>query len=163
MGRPLPRKMFGPLDASDTSPLNNRWTEDGQDQHSYDTTSSTEDNRKGFNIPVDQARIIGGDLDIGAPGETPYILWQKSAKRFRVRTSSGDGFCKLVDNDGSSEVGQGEMVLKGYVDGEGDGIIITKISGRKAYDSSGNAYKWYVGVKSGEDSTLGNTIILTAI
>ena len=161
MGRPLQKKLFGPLDGSDTSPVGERWTEDGQDQHSYDTSSNARTDRTGINIPVDQARVTGGALDRGGEGSlTPYILYQKSARRFKVRTSDGDGFCKLVDDDGSSEVGAGEMVLKGFIDDAGDGVVIRKISGRKAYDFNSNAYTWYV---AGDGSTLANRIVLTAI
>jgi hypothetical protein len=161
MGRPIQKKMFGPLDGSDTTPVGARWTEDAKNEKSYDTSGNTRTDRSGINIPLEKARVPGGELDIGGnAAETPYILWQKSSRRFKVRTSDGDGFCKLVNNDGSSGIAEGEMVLVGFVNDEGSGVPIRKISGRKAYDFSSNAYTWYV---AGDGSSLANRIVLTAI
>lgn len=162
MGRPLNKKLFGPIEDTDVTPVGERWTEDGQNEKSYDTSGNARTDRTGYNIPVEQARITGGTADvIAGANETPYVLWQKGARRFKVRTADGDGFCKLVS--GESALAEREMVLKGYVDGEGAGVPLRKLSGRKAYDFNSNAYTWYVDVKTGEDSTMGNTIILTAI
>jgi len=161
MGRPLSRRMFGPINDATTRPdVNTAPSLDGEDQHGNTLTGNVQEYRQGFNMPVDAARIVGGNAD-SAGDATPFILAQRAARRFIVRTSDGDGTCKLVD--GESALNEGEMVLKGYVDGAGDGVAIRKISGRKAYDFDSNAYTWYVGAKAGEDSTIGNTIILTAV
>jgi hypothetical protein len=162
MGRPLSRRMFGPINTDNAPDLNTPPSKDGEDQHGNDLTGNVQEYRQGFNIPVNGARIIGGAPDEGGDGSpTPFILAQRAARRFIVRTGDGDGTCKLVD--GESALNEGEMFLKGYLDGAGDGVAIRKISGRKAYDFDSNAYTWYVGVKAGEDSTVGNTIILNAV
>lgn len=150
------------MDGTDDSPIGERWTEDGQDQRSYDTSGNDRNDRTGINIPVALAKIDSTEV-AGAPdAEFPYVLWQKGARRFRVRLSGSlDGNCKLVS--GESALASGEMVLKGYVDGAGDGVALRKISGRKAYDFDSNAYTWYVDSLSGDDSTLDNAIVLTAI
>lgn len=161
MGRPLQKKLFGPLDGDDTTPVGERWTRDGRDQKDYDTSSNARLDRTGINLPVEQARVTGGDLDVGGEGSlTPYVLFQKGARRFKVRTADGDGVCKLVDSDGSSQVSEGEMILRGFVDDAGDGVLIRKISGRKAYDFNGGVYKWRV---VGDGSTLANRIVLEQI
>lgn len=160
MGRPLSRRMFGPINADNAPDVNTPPSKDGEDQHGNDLTGNVQEYRQGFNMPVDAARIVGGTAD-EAGDATPYIVAQRAARRFIVNTTDGIGTCKLVN--GESALNEGEMVLKGYVDGEGDGVAIRKISGRKAYDFDSNAYTWYVGVKAGEDSTLGNTIILNAV
>lgn len=160
MGRPLQRKMFGPLDG--TSADGFRWSGEGEDQHGNVTTSAVADYRKGYNMPVEAARIVGGTTDEGGDGTaTPYILWQKGSRRWRVRTAEGDGFCRLVD--GESALNEGEMVLAGFVDDAGEPVALRKLSGRKAYDFAGNSYTWYVEVGTGPDSTYSNRIILTAI
>jgi len=161
MGRPLSRRMFGPINDTTTRPdVNTAPSLDGKDQHGNDLTGNAQEYRQGFNMPVDSARIVGESVD-SAGDATPFILAQRAARRFIVRTDAGDGTCKLVD--GESVLDEGEMVLKGYVDGAGDGVAIRKISGRKAYDFDSNAYTWYVGAQTGEDSTLDNAIILTAV
>lgn len=162
MGRPLSRRMFGPIDDTETTrpDVNTAPSLDGEDQHGNTLTGNTQEYRQGFNIPVDSARVVGGAVD-SAGDATPFILAQRASRRFIVRTGDGDGTCKLVD--GESALDEGEMVLKGYVDGAGDGVAIRKISGRKAYDFDSNAYTWYVGAQSGEDSSLDNAIILTAL
>ena len=147
------------MDATDDSPVGERWTEDGQDQRSYDTSSNARDDRTGINLPVQLAKVGATEVE-GAPGaEFPYVLWQKGARRFRVRLSSElDGTCKLVS--GESALASGEMVLKGFVDDAGEGVPLRKISGRRAYDFNSNAYTWYV---AGDGSSLENRIVLTAI
>ena len=76
-------------------------------------------------------------------------------------TSSGEGTCRLVDDDGSSEVTAGEMVIKGYLNGDSgnSGIAIAKLTKFYATDFSGNRYKWYV-VNDG--SSFQNVLALVA-
>lgn len=161
MGRPLPRKMLGPIDDS-AVPANilTPPSKDGEDQKGNDLTGSAVLNRQGFNIPVESARVSGGSVDNNQDGNpnTPFILRQRSAARFLIKTNDGDGVCKLVS--GESALGEGEMVLKGFVNDAGDGVTIRKISGRKAVDFDSNAYVWHV---AGDGSSLANRIVLTAI
>lgn len=161
MGRPLSRRMFGPIaDSAGRPDVNTAPSKDGEDQHGNDLTGNVQEYRQGYNMPVEAARVVGGAADEGGDGTstTPFILAQRAARRFIVSTSEGDGTCKLVD--GESALEEGEMVLKGFVDDAGAGVAIRKISGRKAYDFNSNAYKWYV---AGDGSSEANRIILTAL
>jgi hypothetical protein len=160
MGRPLGRKNFGPL-GSTSSTTGYPDSGDGRDQRGVDTTSASTDRQKGYNIPVYKARIPGGEMDVQSAGaENLYILAQKGARRFKVYSAAnGVGVCKLVNDDGSSGIDDGEMVLRGFVGTDGStSKFIAKISGRKAYDFDGNAYTWYV-----ENDSAENVLILTAI
>ena len=159
MGRPINKRYFGPLTGTSGSPSG-----DGYDQagNNLSNTSNYTEKKRGFNIPVEQARVIGGDLDIGGDAAaTPYIVAQKGSRKYRVMTSSGEGICRLVNDDGSSQVTAGEMVIKGYLGGDSGnaGIAIAKLTKFYAVDFSGNRYKWYV-VNDG--SSLQNVIALVA-
>ena len=162
MGRPLSRKMFGPIDRDETTvpDVSTPPSLDGKDQRGIDTTGNTLEYRQGFNMPVEAARITGGSVDENQDGNdtTPFVLRQRAARRFLVRTADGDGVCKLVS--GESALEEGEMVLKGFVDDAGSGVAIRKISGRKVYDFESRAYTWFV---AGDGSSLENRIVLTAI
>jgi hypothetical protein len=138
MGRPLPRKLFGPTDT--TSPYSgSTWSADGSDPQGRDHTSNSAAAKKGYNIPVYKARIAGEAMD----SDSPYILSQKGSRKFKVRTAAGDGTCRLVNND-AADIAEGEMVLQGFVDADGTPVYIQKINKNKAYDFSGNSYHWYV-------------------
>lgn len=159
MGRPINKRYFGPLTGTSGTPSG-----DGYDQagHDLSDTNAYSEKKVGFNIPVEQARVIGGDLDIGgAASATPYIISQKGSRRYRVMTSSGEGICRLVDDDGSSQVTDGEMVIKGYLNGDSGntGVAIAKLTKFYAVDFSGNRYKWYV-VNDG--SSFQNVLALVA-
>lgn len=163
MGRPLGRKNFGPLSGTAKTTIGGVVqpdSGDGRNQIGIDTTSASTARHKGYNIPVYKARIAGADMDVADGGANPnlYILAQKGARRFKIySTANGVGVCRLVDDDGSSEIADGEMVLRGFV-ANGSEVIIAKLSSRKAYDFSGNAYTWYV-----ENDSTANIIRLTAI
>ena len=166
MGRPLKRKNFGPLDST-TSTTGYPDTGDGRDQKGTNTTTTTISREKGYNIPVWKARVgaaaDGVDMDVAETNNDLYILEQKGARRFRVSSAAnGIGVCKLVDDDGSSQIGDNEMVIRGFLGGNpgaaGTQVYIRKISGKKAYDFSGNAYTWYV-----EDDSSQNILVLTAL
>jgi hypothetical protein len=167
MGRPLGRKNFGPLSGTAKSTVDGVVqpdSGDGRDQRGVNTTSASTDRQKGYNIPVYKARVSDtADMDVQSAGaENLYILAQKGARRFKVYSAAnGVGVCKLVNDDGSSGIDGGEMVLRGFVGTDGgESVFISKISGRKAYDfaTPPNAYTWYV-----EDDSAENVIILTAI
>ena len=166
MGRPLPKKFFGRLDTADKSAINP--TVDGKDQTGRTIINAAlySEKLRGYNIPVEQARIPGGDLDIGGDAaQSPYIIAQKGTSKYRVHTSSGEGNCILVNDDGSSQVSNGEMVIKGFLSGDtgdGTGIAIKKLTKFYATDFSGNRYKWYVDNTTGPDSALANVLVLVA-
>lgn len=167
MGRPLPKKFFGRLEATTPKDPTNP-TQDGKDQtgRTITNTSLYSEKLRGYNIPVEQARIPGGDLDIGGDAaNSPYIIAQKGSRKYRVNTSSGQGNCILVDDDGSSNVSDGEMVIKGFLSGDtgdGTGIAIKKLTKFYAIDFSGNRYKWYVDNTTGPDSALANVLVLVS-
>ena len=173
MGRPINKKYFGPLTGSSGTPSGDGYTQAGQTINA-DTVVATNtvysEKTKGFNIPVYKARIPGGslasptyDMDVGGDASsTPYIIAQKGASKYRVQTSDGVGNCILVNDDGSSAIGPGEMVIAGWLGGDpgnGDPIIIKKISKFYAVDFSGNRYKWHV---DNDGSSLANVLTLTA-
>jgi len=157
MGRPLPRKLFGPTDA--TAPVSgDTWSADGEDPQGRDLTTQTALWNKGYNIPVYKARITGQPMDTQGTGSGPYILSQKGSRKFKVRTDNGDGICRLVNDDDSSGLAAGEMVLQGFTTPDGSPVYIQRITKRRVYDFNGNAYKWYV-----DNDSTANIIILTAI
>jgi hypothetical protein len=157
MGRPLPRKSFGPTDAT-TPASGDTWSADGEDPQGRTLTSQAQNWNKGYNIPVYKARITGQPMDTMDAGSGPYILSQKGSRKFKVRTDNGDGICRLVNDDGSSDLAEGEMVLQGFITADGSPIYLQRITRRRAYDFSGNAYSWYV-----DNDSTANIIILTAI
>lgn len=165
MGRPIPKRFFGPLSGTSGTPSGDGYTAAG-----HNTTSGYSEKFTSYNIPVYKARIPGGslasptyDMDVGGDAaNTPYIISQKGARKFRVHTSDGDGNCILVNDDGSSDIGPGEMVLAGFTSGdsgEGSPTFIQKLTRHYAVDFSGNRYKWYV---ANDGSSVGNTIVLVA-
>jgi hypothetical protein len=159
MGRPISKRYFGPLSGTTGTPSGDGYTAAGQN-----TTSGYSEKLTSYNIPIEQARVPGGDLDIGgAASTTPYIIAQKGSRKYRVMTSSGEGICRLVNDDGSSQVTDGEMVIKGYLGGDsgaaGTGIAISKLTKFYAVDFNGQRYKWHV---DNDGSSVGNVLVLTA-
>lgn len=164
MGRPIPKRFFGPLSGTTGTPSGDGYTAAG-----HNTTSGYSEKFTSYNIPVYKARIPGGslasptyDMDIGGDAANgPYIIAQKGARKYRVQTSDGAGNCVLVDDDGSSGIGPGEMVIAGFLGGDaGDGspIFIKKITKFYAVDFNGTRYKWHV---ENDGSTLGNVLALS--
>jgi hypothetical protein len=164
MGRPLGRKNFGPLGSTSKSTIGGVAQEDsgdGRDQRGVDTTSASTDRQKGYNIPVYKARVSSDPMDVNeGAGNNPYILKQMSSRRFKVYSeANGVGVCKLVDDDGSSSIDAGEMVVRGFVGGSSDSpVIVKKISGRKITGFDDNQYTWYV-----DNDSTANILVLTAI
>jgi len=160
MGRPLSRKYFGSQNASDAADP----TQDGKDIHGNTTTSAVAPklNENGWNLPVHAAYIEGGAPQGGddAPNADLYILAQKGPNRFKVHTTDGDGICTLVDDDGSSSLAAGQMVIYGWTGGVGQGsqVTVRKINGSKAYDFSNNQYTWYI-----DNDSSRNVLVLTAV
>jgi len=69
--------------------------------------------------------------------------------------SGNVGFCRLVDKD---VPGDNEMVVKGYIDGDGDGVNIRKFHNRTVIDFDNNRYTWEV-----QDDSTQTLLVLTAI
>lgn len=160
MGRPLQRKNFGPL-GSTSSTTGYPDTGDGRDEHGNNISSSSVNYRQGFNIPVYKARVSSDPMDVNeGAGNNPYILKQIGSRRFKVYSeANGIGNCKLVDDDGSSGIEEGEMVIRGFVGGSSENpVIVKKISGRKITGFDGNQYTWYV-----DNDSTANILVLTAI
>jgi PKD repeat protein len=91
--------------------------------------------------------------------ETGIILSQRSETKFKVDDaadgSGNEGFCTLVDKD---VPGNDEMVLKGYIAGDGDGVNIRKVQNRTMIDFDNNRYTWEI-----QDDSTSNILVLTAI
>jgi hypothetical protein len=164
MGRPLGRKNFGPLGSTSKSTIAGVVQEDsgdGRNERGNNTTSASTDRQKGYNIPVYKARVSSDPMDVNeGAGNNPYILKQIGARRFKVYSeANGVGNCKLVDDDGSSGIAQGEMVIRGFIGGSSDSpVIVKKISGRKITGYDDNQYTWYV-----DNDSTANVLVLTAI
>ena len=162
MGRPINKRYFGPLDGAGLA------SADGKDQagNTLTSTSLYSEKKRGYNIPVYKARVPGGEMDVGGDAaSSPYIIAQKGSRKYRVMTSSGAGNCVLVNDDGSSGIGDGEMVLAGWLGGDtgaGSPIFIRKLTKFYAVDFNGNRYKWHVTAGVGADSSLANILVLTA-
>lgn len=168
MGRPLSRKYFGSQNAADAADP----TQDGEDIHGNGVTNNAfpKLNENAWNFPVFAAYIPGGAPTGGddEPNADLYIVAQKGPNRFKVKTNDGIGVCKLVDDDGSTTLDEGQMVISGYIDpfvagdsanyGSGTRINLKKINGSKAYDFSGNQYRWYV-----ENDSSRNVLILNPL
>lgn len=152
MGRPLSKKYFGSQNAAASADP----SQDGKDVHGNTVTSNAfpKLNENAWNIPVFAAYIPGGAAAGGddEPNADLYIVAQKGPNRFKVKTTDGTGVCKLIDDDGSTLLASGQMIVFGYIDptvsgadfGSGTRVNIKKINGSKAYDFSGNQYRWYV-------------------
>ena len=91
--------------------------------------------------------------------ETGIILSQRSETKFKVNDANDgtgtDGICTLVDKNVPAD---GEMVLKGYVGGTGDGVNIRKVQNRTMLDFDNNRYTWEI-----QDDSTSNVLVLTAI
>jgi hypothetical protein len=87
------------------------------------------------------------------------IISQRSETKFQVNDavdgSGNAGSCVLVDKDVPAA---GEMVVKGYVTGTGDGVNIRKFHNRTVVDFNNVHYTWTV-----QDDSTSNILVLTAI
>ena len=98
-------------------------------------------------IPVEAAGFAGKDQITEDGTADVYILKQKSARRFLVKhAEDGDeAICRLVNKayDDSSAIVAGEMVIVGYVNGNGGAKIrLRSLTNRIATDFNGVRYKW---------------------
>jgi len=106
--------------------------------------------------------------------ETGIVLSQRAETKFKVNdTADGTavnvdgtqrdgtagtgnvGFCVLVDKDVPLA---GEMVVRGYVAGGGDGVNIRKFHNRTVIDFNNNRYTWEI-----QDDSTANILVLTAL
>jgi len=91
--------------------------------------------------------------------ETGIVLRQRAETRFKVSDAAdgngNEGVCELVDK---AVPGDNEMVLKGYVNGSGDGVNIRKVHNRTMIDFDNNRYTWEI-----QDDSTANLLVLTAI
>ena len=94
--------------------------------------------------------------------ETGIILSQRSETKFKVQDDPDGvgeavtiGICTLVDKDVPAA---NEMVLKGYIAGDGDGVNIRKVHNRTMIDFNNNRYTWEI-----QDDSTANLLVLTAI
>jgi hypothetical protein len=115
------------------------------------------------NIPVEGA-FIDGVATFSAPAAEIFIVKQKSARKFLVQSeASGDqAICRLVDKAGAGEdstafgLTAGEMVIVGYVAGEGTTVTIRSLTNKVATDFNSVRYKWSI-----EDDSTTTQLILT--
>lgn len=134
MGRPINKRYFGALTGSSNN-----------------------------NIPVEGA-FIDGEATFSAPAAEIFIVKQKSARKFLVQsaTSGDQAICRLVDKAGAGEdstafgLTEGEMVIVGYVTGEGTTVTIRSMTNKIATDFNSVRYKWSV-----EDDSTTTQLILT--
>jgi U3 small nucleolar RNA-associated protein 14 len=91
--------------------------------------------------------------------ESGIVLRQRAETRFKVDDAANgggnEGVCELVDKD---VPGDNEMVLKGYVDGAGNGVNIRKLHNRTMIDFDNNRYTWEI-----QDDSSQTLLVLTAI
>jgi len=88
------------------------------------------------------------------------ILSQRSETKFKVDDaadgSGNEGVCTLV-NKATGDLGDNEMSLQGFVDGEG-AVYIRKVMNRTMVDFDNNRYTWEI-----QDDSTANILVLTAI
>jgi len=133
MGRPVNKRFFGRTENALTSPPDLA-------------------NESRFTVHV--------KIGANSASELGVILSQRSETKFSVHDDSdgesgNTGVCTLVDKD---VPGNNEMVLKGYVAGDGDGVNIRKLHNRTAIDFDNNRYTWEI-----QDDSTANVLVLTAI
>jgi len=134
MGRPINKRYFGVLGQNSTP-----------------------------HIPVEAAGFANKKQITEDATPDVYILKQKSARRFLVKhAEDGDeAICKLVNKqyDDSTALLAGEMVIVGYVNGNGgQKVRLRSLTNRVATDFNSNRYKWSL---SDDSST--SILILTSM
>jgi len=91
--------------------------------------------------------------------ETGIILSQRSETLFVVNDaqdgSGNTGSCRLVDKTFPAE---GEMVIRGYIAGDGDPVNIRKLQNRTVIDFDNNRYDWEI-----QDDSTANILVLTQV
>jgi hypothetical protein len=101
-------------------------------------------------------------VKVGANGASALgiILSQRSETKFRVNDDAdgqgNTGVCTLV-NKATGSLGNNEMSLQGFVDGE-SAVYIRKVQNRTMLDFDNNRYTWEI-----QDDSTANVLVLTAI
>ena len=104
-------------------------------------------------------------VKIGARSATALgiILSQRSETKFKVQddpdgsgVAATIGICTLV-NKATGDLGDNEMSLQGFVDGE-SAKYIRKVQNRTMIDFDNNRYTWEI-----QDDSTANVLVLTAI
>jgi len=133
MGRPINKRYLGTLAATDGGTM-----PEGDDE---------------FNLTA----IV--KVGTNSVSESGIVLRQRAETRFKVDDAANgggnEGVCELVDK---AVPGDNEMVLKGYVNGEGDGVNIRKLHNRTMIDFDNNRYTWEI-----QDDSSQTLLVLTAI
>ena len=136
MGRPLNKRYFGITSTDETDPTKDLSNEDR------------------LTVSVKVGANTASGLGI--------ILSQRSETKFKVDDDpdggGNEGVCTLV-NKAVGTLGNDEMSLKGYVDGDaGNEVYIRKVQNRTMIDFSNNRYTWEI-----QDDSTANILVLTAI
>jgi len=133
MGRPINKRYLGTLASTDGGTMPN-----GDDEHNL-------------------TAIV--KVGTNSVSESGIVLRQRAETRFKVDDAANgggnEGVCELVDKD---VPGDNEMVLKGYVDGAGDGVNIRKLHNRTMIDFDNNRYTWEI-----QDDSSQTLLVITAI
>lgn len=152
-------------------PLNKRWffrTEIEGDSNVTNDPRFAPRNDPFFNITA----IV--KVGTNPVSETGIMLGQRTATKFKVNDQADGtavnvdgtaidgtagtgnvGFCRLVDKEVPED---NEMLIQGYVDGEGAPVNIRKLNNRTVIDFDNNRYTWEVQ----NDSSV-NVLVLTLI
>ena len=134
MGRPLNKRYFGITSTDETDP-----TKD---------LSNEERLTVSVKVGANTASALG------------IILSQRSETKFKVDDDpdggGNEGICTLV-NKATGDLGNNEMSLQGFVDGEG-AVYIRKVQNRTMIDFDNNRYTWEI-----QDDSTANVLVLTAI
>jgi hypothetical protein len=113
----------------------------------------------GSNLTDEERLTAIVKVGTNAVSETGIVLRQRAETRFKVDDAANgggnEGVCELVDK---AVPGDNEMVIKGYVNGEGDGVNIRKLHNRTMIDFDNNRYTWEI-----DDDSTANILVLTAI
>lgn len=113
----------------------------------------------GSNLTEEERLTAIVKVGTNSVSETGIVLRQRAETRFKVDDAANgggnEGVCELVDK---AVPGDNEMVIKGYVNGEGDGVNIRKLHNRTMIDFDNNRYTWEI-----DDDSTANILKLTAI
>jgi hypothetical protein len=113
----------------------------------------------GSNLTEEERLTAIVKVGTNSVSETGIVLRQRAETRFKVDDAANgggnEGVCELVDK---AVPGDNEMVIKGYVNGTGDGVNIRKLHNRTMIDFDNNRYTWEI-----QDDSTANVLVLTAI
>ena len=133
MGRPLNKRYFGATQASPG----------------------------GADLTSEDRLTVSVKVGANTASELGIILSQRSETKFKVSddpdaVGGNEGICTLV-NKATGALGNNEMSLQGFVDGQG-AVYIRKVQNRTMIDFNNNRYTWEI-----QDDSTANVLVLTAI